>query len=157
MTATPRRRMRSQAVPVVLLGAMALAFTACDNGQVRRCVDVNNNVVNDVQCQNTDRSFGSTAYHSSRPYFWYYGGSGINGGRTLAGGSYDADGSGTNRSATSSGARTGAGAGGSIGDAAGGASSGSISRGGLGATAGGSSGHAGVSSGGSSGGGSAGS
>ena len=120
MTAAPRQRMRSQAVPVVLLGAMALAFTACDNGQVRRCVDVNNNLVDDVQCQNTDRAYGGSGYHSSRPYFWYYGGSGINGGRTLAGGSYDTDSAGSStRSGATSGVRTGSGIGGDGGSSGG--------------------------------------
>jgi len=58
---------RSSAVSVVLVTTAAAAMTACKEKPTRYCVGVNNQVVDDRECQDDRRPYGG-AHH------WYYGG-----------------------------------------------------------------------------------
>ena len=74
MTATPDRRRRSHTVPVLLLGTVAMALSACGDNQARRCVDGNNQIAANARCADAPVSHsGGSGYH------WYYGGSSYRG------------------------------------------------------------------------------
>lgn len=56
--------MRSRAVPLVLIPTFALAFTGCGEENAY-CVDANDVVVENIQCDDDT---------SSSSHFWYFGG-----------------------------------------------------------------------------------
>ena len=97
MAPDPTRRMRSAAVSLGLVGALALSLSGCGTSAAqsvrRQCVDDFGQVVTEAQCLATPvasssprpGTTGSGGYSS--PYRWYYGGS-YSGGR-VTGGSYD--------------------------------------------------------------------
>ncbi len=97
MAPPPPRRMRSAAVSLGLVGALAFTLSGCGTSPAqavqRQCVDDFGQVVTEAQCLATPVAnssprpvSGGGGYYSS-PYRWYYGGS-SSGGR-VTGGSYD--------------------------------------------------------------------
>jgi hypothetical protein len=83
---------RSAQVAAPLLAAAALAMTVgCRRPEMQRCVDENNNVVDDNFCKNLpnqpqQRSDGHGGYIPFFPYRYYYGGWGGYGIGTQVGG-----------------------------------------------------------------------
>lgn len=77
---TRSRTMRSAAVPVSLLTALALTITGCSGhrDERRRCVDNSDTVVDDSRCRSS----------SGGGYRYYYGGLGLGIGQKVSGGSY---------------------------------------------------------------------
>ncbi len=90
MTSDNPRRMRSAAVSLGLVGALAFSLSGCGTGgqrDTRRCVDTTTEVVvEDGRCESTATSGGGGGY--AGPHRWYYGGR-VSGGK-VSGGSYDA-------------------------------------------------------------------
>jgi hypothetical protein len=66
---------QSAIVDLAILGAAALAITGCDNkAQVQTCVDQNNVVQDDRNCEQSDQlkaQYNQTPPHPV-PYWWYY-------------------------------------------------------------------------------------
>lgn len=94
MAPDPTRRMRSAAVSLGLVGALAFTLSGCGTSAAqavqRQCVDDFGQVVAEAQCLATTVASSSPrpgTTSSSHPYRWYYGGS-YSGGR-VTGGSYD--------------------------------------------------------------------
>ena len=58
---------QSSAVQLILVTAAAAAMTACKEKSTRYCVDADNRVVEDQQCEDDKRQY-NPAHH------WYYGG-----------------------------------------------------------------------------------
>lgn len=142
MAPTPPRRMRSAAVGLGLVGALALGLSGCGTNSAqaiqRQCVDDFGQVVAEAQClatpvasSSTRPSTGSSTYRSS-PYRWYYGGT-TAGGR-VTGGSYDPPPSTSRTNSSSSGSKSSGvdtgGLGGKSGSSSSGKSSSSSSSGG---------------------------
>ena len=76
---TQRRRRRSRAVALVALPVLALAFTACGgDDDTAYCVDQNDQIVENQYCDDDARSGGGS-------FFWFYGGSLVNGNRYATG------------------------------------------------------------------------
>lgn len=100
MAPTPPRRMRSTALHLGIVGALAVSLTACGGTQKaasRYCVDDFDQIVPDAQCLATPVASGSnTRTGSSSRYRYYYGGS--NSGGRVTGGSYTVPPSGGNSS-----------------------------------------------------------
>jgi hypothetical protein len=153
----PTRRMRSAAVSLGLVGALAFTLSGCGTNSAqavqRQCVDDFGQVVAEAQCLATPVAGSSPrpgTTSNSRPYRYYYGGT-TSGGR-VTGGSYDPpanykpSGSG---SSSSSGVKTGSTTGGVDTGGFGGKSGSSSSSSSSGGKSGGSSGGASSSSGGS--------
>ncbi len=69
----PRRR-RSQHISLGVVGAIALAFTGCEDNDTAYCVDGTDEVVENRYCEDDDNS-----------YFWYFGGAHISGGKIRKG------------------------------------------------------------------------
>lgn len=72
---------RSARVPLILLPALALA--CADKPEARRCVDRNNNLVDEKRCEGVAPNAGSSG---SSPFFWYYAGTMM--GNRMSGGHY---------------------------------------------------------------------
>ena len=94
MAADPTRRMRSAAVNLGLVGALAFTLSGCGTSAAqtvqRQCVDDFGQVATEAQCLTTPGASSSPrpgTTSSSYPYRWYYGGS-TSSGRVI-GGSYD--------------------------------------------------------------------
>jgi hypothetical protein len=108
---------RSTQVSVTILATLALTvaptLAACRGSrpaEALHCVDANNRVADESNCQQKDRAGGTGFF----PYFWYYGGSrGLPNGATVTGGGYDPD---PGRSYTSPGGTQRGGFGSSVGD-----------------------------------------
>jgi hypothetical protein len=80
---------RSTHVAAPLLAAAALALlTGCRRPQMQRCVDENNNVVDDSFCKDQPKAQNNNDlfHHTYRPYYGGWGGYGI--GTQVGGGSY---------------------------------------------------------------------
>jgi len=60
---------RSQVVHLTLLTSVAAALTGCRDKPTRYCVDANNTVVDERQCEDSRHASGIHA-----PYHWSYGG-----------------------------------------------------------------------------------
>jgi hypothetical protein len=84
---------RSTQVSVTILATLALtlvpALSACRTSrpaEALHCVDSENRVVDEANCQQKDRAGGTGFF----PYFWYYGGGrGLPMGSTVTGGGYE--------------------------------------------------------------------
>ena len=66
---------KSAIVDLAILGAAAIAITGCDNkAQVQTCVDQNNVVQDDRNCEQSDQLKAQYAQIPPRPvpYWWYY-------------------------------------------------------------------------------------
>ncbi len=75
---------KSSNITLGLVATVAMMMAACDRTQVQRCVDSNNTVVDDRNC---DAPPGNTATHTGF-YRWYYGGRGYRPGETAYDGDY---------------------------------------------------------------------
>lgn len=75
---------RSRAIQLTLVTSMTSLLVSCDNRPTRYCVDENQNVTDDRNCDNP--YYTSTPYHR---YHWYYGGAHgpLSNGTHLSGGS----------------------------------------------------------------------
>lgn len=65
----------SQLVRLTLLSALALGVTGCaDKQEVQRCVDQNNTLVDEQECERANQLKAQYQYHppSPLPYWWYY-------------------------------------------------------------------------------------
>ena len=84
-------RTKSLALPLVREVALVALLTGCGadhRTEVKRCVDDQQRVVPDEQCEWTDgRSPSSSAWGSHGGRFWYYGGRGYAPGDIATGGS----------------------------------------------------------------------
>jgi hypothetical protein len=93
MTEPLPRRMRSKAINLGIVGALAVSLAACGGTQSvqRTCVDEFDQPVPDAQCLATPvASPGSNGSRTTSPSrHWYYGGTRSSGGR-MSGGSYTA-------------------------------------------------------------------
>ena len=90
MSPSTPRRMRSTAVSLGLVGALAIGLTGCGSGSgnqntARRCVDTDTQVVvEDERCDAT-----TSGRHVGGGYYGYYYGGRVRGGK-VSGGSYSA-------------------------------------------------------------------
>ena len=73
-----RRRRRSRDVALVAVPMLAVAFTACGGDDTAYCVDQNDQIVENRNCDDEARTGGGG-------FFWLYGGSLVNGNRYAAG------------------------------------------------------------------------
>lgn len=65
----------SQLVRLTLLSALALTVTGCaDKQQVQRCVDQNNAVIDEQECEKANQLKAQYQFNppSPIPYWWYY-------------------------------------------------------------------------------------
>ena len=79
---TERRSHRSKAVPLLAVPLLAVAFTACgeDEDETAYCVDENDQIVDNENCDDEAYSGGG----GGGAFFWFYGGN-VSGGRYVKG------------------------------------------------------------------------